>query len=304
MSEQQQLQEPVSTHLDMRDVGRIFTDAREQAGLTLDEAAARLCLRPQQVDAMERGAVDELPGQTFVRGFIRGYAKLLHLDAGPLVEAHRRHAPADSAGRISLQCEHIPIVEPTRRSWTLYLRVAAVIGMALGAWMVYMDYFAERPATTPAADVVSQGGVEHEPPPQEEPPVEAAVQPLMTDMAELAAAPPAPVQPPQPEATQPLPVLPPAAAPAATAQPPVAAPAATTTLKLTFAESSWVRVRDRDGRDLLNKTAAAGAVEQVAGTPPLRLEIGNTNGVQVSYRDQAVDLAPHTRANVARFTLE
>jgi cytoskeleton protein RodZ len=42
----------------------------------------------------------------------------------------------------------------------------------------------------------------------------------------------------------------------------------------------------------------------VTGTPPLTLEIGNTAGVQVSFNDKPVDLAPYTRANVARFTLE
>lgn len=281
----------------MRDVGKIFSDARERAALSLDEAASRLCLRSQQVEALEQGAVDALPGPTFVRGFIRSYAKLLHLDAEPLVEAHRRHAPAGGTGQISLKSEHIPIIEPSRHNWLPYVQAAAVIGMALGAWMVYMDYFAGRPAETPAAQ--QESAAETQPlPPLEAAEVEIAIpQPPMTDTAV------APVAVPPPEAAA---AADPLAQPAA-AQPgaaPAASPVAGAKLKLAFAESSWVRVRDRDGRDLLNKTASAGSVEEISGTPPFRVEIGNTAGARLSYNEQAVDLAPYTRANVARFTLE
>ena len=40
------------------------------------------------------------------------------------------------------------------------------------------------------------------------------------------------------------------------------------------------------------------------GMPPLQLVVGNASGVQVTYNDQPVDLAPYTKVDVARLTLE
>jgi cytoskeleton protein RodZ len=42
----------------------------------------------------------------------------------------------------------------------------------------------------------------------------------------------------------------------------------------------------------------------VSGEPPLDLVIGNAQSVRLIYRGKAVDLAPHTRVDVARVRLE
>ena len=55
--------------------------AREAAGLSLDEVAQQLKLAPRQVRALEEDDFGVLPGRTFVRGFVRNYARLLNLDA-------------------------------------------------------------------------------------------------------------------------------------------------------------------------------------------------------------------------------
>ena len=47
-----------------------------------------------------------------------------------------------------------------------------------------------------------------------------------------------------------------------------------------------------------------GTEERVTGTPPLSLVVGNAHGVRLTYDDQPVDLAPHTKVDVARLTLE
>ena len=70
--------------------------AREAAGLSLDEVAQQLKLAPRQVQALEETTSRVLPGRTFVRGFVRNYARLLNLDPDLLV-AHlpdAAHAPS------------------------------------------------------------------------------------------------------------------------------------------------------------------------------------------------------------------
>jgi cytoskeleton protein RodZ len=75
-------------------------------------------------------------------------------------------------------------------------------------------------------------------------------------------------------------------------------------LKLSFTQAGWAGVRDRDGKEIFSKTASAGSEETVSGTPPFSLVLGNASGVRITYKDKPVDLAPHTKANVARLTLE
>ena len=55
-------------------------EAREAAGLSVVDVAHHLKLTPRQVEAMEAGDLAHLPGPAFARGFIRNYARLLHLD--------------------------------------------------------------------------------------------------------------------------------------------------------------------------------------------------------------------------------
>ncbi len=46
-----------------------------------------------------------------------------------------------------------------------------------------------------------------------------------------------------------------------------------------------------------------GTTQNVSGTPPLDVVIGNASDVRVTYRGNPVDLVPHTRQNVARLRL-
>ena len=59
--------------------------AREAAGLSLDQVAQQLKLAPRQVKAIEDETFAELPGRTFIRGFVRNYARLVNLDPDLIV---------------------------------------------------------------------------------------------------------------------------------------------------------------------------------------------------------------------------
>ena len=66
-------------------VGEQLRAAREKAGLQISEVALSLKLGERQLAALENGDWDKLPGSTFIRGFIRNYARLLGLDPLPLM---------------------------------------------------------------------------------------------------------------------------------------------------------------------------------------------------------------------------
>lgn len=78
-------------------------EAREKAGLTLNDVAARLHLDARTVKALEDEEYQLLPAPTFVRGYLRSYARLLELPAEPIVEAfdQQGHAPPALVADIS-----------------------------------------------------------------------------------------------------------------------------------------------------------------------------------------------------------
>ncbi len=75
-------------------------------------------------------------------------------------------------------------------------------------------------------------------------------------------------------------------------------------MHFTFTTESWVEVRDRNNRILLSQLNPAGTEQRLQGRTPLTLVVGNAHGVRLTYKGAPVDLAPHTRVEVARLTLE
>jgi cytoskeleton protein RodZ len=277
--------------------GALLRQAREAAGMSLDAAAGQLKLAPRQVRAIEDGDFAQLPGRTFVRGFVRNYARLVGLDpdtvlaalpaaaAAPALEAPALHETAPTMGEL-------PSSERTRPGWTRWAipltLVAIVAAAAVYEFMRGPDTrqsappapaAAERPAPAPAA-VPAPGPAPAAPEPAGMPlpnPVAAPVG--ATDAA--TGAPPGP----------------------ATGAAPAGPEAAEAPVVLAFRAASWAEVRDRTGRVLLSQTVPAGQTQTLTGTPPFEVHLGNAQDVAVTFKGKAVDLAPYTRQNIARFTL-
>ena len=88
MSEQVNIEEVVADEHDTLgevSVGEHLRRGREACGLQVGEIAQTLKLGARQVEALEAGDWQGLPGQTFVRGFVRNYARVVQLDPAPLM---------------------------------------------------------------------------------------------------------------------------------------------------------------------------------------------------------------------------
>jgi cytoskeleton protein RodZ len=75
-------------------------------------------------------------------------------------------------------------------------------------------------------------------------------------------------------------------------------------LSIAVTQSTWIDVRDGQGRKLLSRLAQPGENLSLDGPAPLRVRIGNVAGTQVRYQGQPVDLAAFARNNVARIELK
>lgn len=66
-------------------LGEQLSAEREAKGWTVEYVAGQLNLATRQIQALESDNYAALPGMASVRGFVRAYAKLLRIDANPLV---------------------------------------------------------------------------------------------------------------------------------------------------------------------------------------------------------------------------
>jgi cytoskeleton protein RodZ len=298
--------------------------ARESVGLSVDAVAQQLKLAPRQVRAIEESDYAQLPGRTFVRGFVRNYARLVRLDVDAVLAALPDAAtPQDTP---SLQppaaaMGELPAPERTGLGWTRW--AIPVVMIAIVAALAAYEFM--RPAAEPrrdaqVADIAPASVVPAlPPPPNPNPaPTEAAGTPLANPVAsnapaespvtsgEQTAAPTAAatsVDSPAPTGTAPAPAAEAVPASAAAGTPKPAASAAGISVVLAFRDYSWVEARDRKGVILTSRMNAGGSTQTITGDGPLDLVIGNAADVTVTYKGARVDLVPFTRQNVARLTL-
>src|SRR4051794_8368009 len=67
-------------------IGDQLKQKREQIKLSIDEVASRLCLKKELVDAIENDNYEHIP-LTYLKGYIRSYAKLLSITDADSLQA-------------------------------------------------------------------------------------------------------------------------------------------------------------------------------------------------------------------------
>lgn len=278
------------------DAGKLLAEARERAGLTVADVARQLRLSVRQIEALEVNDNASLPGDTFRRGFIRNYAKLLQIDPEPLLNSHQWAQPQAQAIAVPMgQVEFggrrrlMPLGDNSLR--LALPKLVIVIGVALLAlsWGAYELLQGHPASLEPAAKSGSETTIALSLPPHSQNEETLPKAPVENQGA-------------APEATQPAPAV---AAPAVPVAPAAAvADVGGKSLQFVFDGDSWVEVKDQSGKVIFYQLNPKGSQQLVRGMPPFSLVVGNAAHVRLSYNDKPVDLAPHTKVDVARLTLE
>ncbi len=275
--------------------GELLRTGREAAGLSIAAVAQQLKLAPRQVTALEESDFAGLPGRTFVRGFVRNYARLLRLDPNVVLNALPEAIAPATNGYPSLAPSPRPMGElpaeaharPSAARWAIPVALVAVVTVAA----VYE--IARPPAEQPRSSSVDK-------------PAPAVLTPPIPDTAPGSARTELPN--PLAGAVDKAAAVPENAvgknedAPAVSTLP---APDVTNApIVFTFHGRSWVEVRDATGALILSVTDNAGGTQAVTGRAPFDVVLGNAAAVDVSWLGKSFDTAPFTRQNVAKFTLK
>jgi len=276
--------------------GDLLRLTREKAGLSLERAAEMSRIKPSVLSAIEADDTASIPS-VYLRGYVRNYARALGLD------------PAEIEDQLAgLQCSEPAVqsvfsVKSDRGRTEKWLKassyVAASAVIAALAWQFTHEAvrFSQGESELSQPPAGSSASVEPgltEPTAQARPAnthlnasiASVEVMQRRGDLGGQAAAEQAwaAVNGQQEEENTPL---------------------ASGGQRLTVRTSadSWVEILDGQGAQLELDLIRAGNERAYAGTGPFQVMLGRASAVELTLDGEPVDLAPHTRGNVARLTL-
>lgn len=74
----------------MKHIGEYLKQRRCEKNITLEEVASQTGIREQYLTALESGDFEKIPGDVFIKGFIRNYGNFLEENCNDLVEAYTK----------------------------------------------------------------------------------------------------------------------------------------------------------------------------------------------------------------------
>lgn len=311
--------------------GERLRQARERLGLTQQSVAERLCLKLSIVREIEEGNVPANLAPTFLRGYIRSYAKLVHVSEGELLPMLDKHVVSKTSNVAPMQSFSLGKSRKKRDGWLMsftWLVVIIVLGLT-GAWW-WQNHQAQQQEINSMVDHATslQAPSEGQEVPlmdnseMPEPSVSDNAPAAPTDLPPITAQDPSQTQ----AQSQPAPstAAPTESAPMSTAQQPTAGNpgqdateptagnaaaehspvAASQALVMNFSADCWLEVTDAGGKKLFSGMQRKGGVLNLSGQAPYSLKIGAPAAVQIQYQGKPVDLSRFVRSNqVARLTL-
>lgn len=290
---------------------------REAMGWSVEHVADQLKLAPRQVVALEEGDAEALPNLAVVRGFIRAYAKVVKLDAAPLVAMIEVNPGPGAAGHgvqaspvrreISATFSESRFPTLTQRTtkpggWIAGIAVL-LVAAAVGAYQMgyispamLMTHPGKAPASASASAAASAAPDASAMAPIETVPAVPGQQsaPMQSPSVPLISVPP-PVGAPADSA---------AATPAAAAATPATAAVTGNALVLTVRADSWVEIRRPGAAPLISRVVTAGSTETFNITEPALLVVGKPANVDATLRGAPLELKAAPGTTISRTNIK
>jgi cytoskeleton protein RodZ len=293
--------------------GKTLAAQREAMGWTVEQVADQLKLAVRQVIALEAGDYASLPSPAVTRGFVRAYAKILKLDAAPLVAMIEMDTPPEPTANSAAVRRDKPTTfsevrfSPGGKRPSLPLGWIAgaivVVAAAAAAWhfglLGSFTHGEGAPTGTGTALPAPVNGSASAPAASATAP-DALLNPAVPLISVPSSGPAAGADAPAAANAAPATGAPPAATTAAPAAVPAAAAAPVATAggdALVFAarEDSWISVSPaKGGKPFVSRLVKAGTTETVNVAEPVKVVVGNAPGVSATLRGAPVDLPGQT----------
>ena len=288
--------------------GQLLRNAREQLGWTREQVASRIHLRLTLIAAIESDTYDKHTSHTFIRGYLRTYAKLVGIPEETILAAYDKLGltPPDNIDMQSFSRRSRQQANDSRLKVVTWLVILVLIALSIAWWWqstarrsagdealaaseMGTDQTASVANVTPTVDVA-------------DPVLSVASDAVATEAAVSDAA-----------ATAPDVVAATSAALSteASAAEATLAPAETVAtesgkapqLKMSFTADCWLDVKDANGKTLFSGLKKANDELVLEGPEPLRFIIGAPMAVNLEYQGKSFDMSRYNNGRTARFSL-
>ncbi|MBP0601778.1 RodZ domain-containing protein [Aeromonas sanarellii] len=288
--------------------GQLLRNAREQLGWTREQVASRIHLRLTLIAAIEADTYDKHTSHTFIRGYLRAYAKLVGIPEETILAAYDKLGltPPDNIDMQSFSRRSRQQANDSRLKVVTWLVILVLIALSVAWWW---QSTARRSAGDEALAATEMSGIDNTPSAAVPTAVEVAapVLPATSDAVSTAPAVSDAV------ATVPVAVAAPSAAvttdasaAVATASPAESAttePAKAPQLKMSFTADCWLDVKDANGKTLFSGLKKANDELVLEGPEPLKFIIGAPMAVNLEYQGKSFDMSRYNNGRTARFSL-
>jgi len=247
----------------MEKAGEYLKAAREAKGLTLSEMAERTRISLSFLQAIEADDYDAIPGEVFVTGFLRSYAKELGLKEKEVIARYRESMPGGKEPKPEQPKEPDRYAPPAPARKPVSGRLVYIL--ALGVAAAVAAYLLAGPSEGPAPKPVTS------PPTAEKPAVKQAA----TFTGETSAF------------GKTTTVTTVAAKPTAESPPQKVPEGTAVYLRLTAREETWYNV-NLDGSGTRSDLLEPGEVVDIAAKREVLLDLGNAGGVDITYNGKPV----------------
>ena len=127
----------------IEDFGAYLKSERELRGVTIDEVASKTKIHARYLHALENNQFEILPGEVFIKGFIRSMAKVIGADENELLSAYSDIIKKSSHDDISLSTN---AKEESKHNINFILRLSLIILFLVGA-LVGLNFIFQKDNT-------------------------------------------------------------------------------------------------------------------------------------------------------------
>lgn len=264
-------------------VGHMLRNARVAKEMSVEDVSRHLKISAQQIEAIEKEDFDELPGRTFMRGFVRNYANLMQLDADSIVRllpgaatnvTHVEHTPfkIQEMTSLSRDSKYLP------RALFIFV-ILVFLGLA-GYFLYEKIPFLKKTVDEGASMAVQQNDGQTS--------VELQLPLSSSDLSDKSDS---------TNQTQQS---------SFSSQDSAAVLNTIGTLTFKFSANAHVTVTDGNDDIIFKQNNIRGTQQRISGKKPLSIIISDASAVEVAYNDRIIDTGPYTNAQngSAQFTLE
>lgn len=314
------VQEELSEDMEVMGPGQILSDARKKLKLTKQNVADKLNFRLTLVDEIENELFDTSVPETFNRGYLRNYAKLVNVSQEDVLISYEQLnvAKTQASELQSFSKGTEKLAENNRIMWISYFILAILIGSTVVWWMqnnteqnqietvASQSVDAEKnlqktsnavnqiPESTTVISTIEKNELNNT---IDLPPMPAVISNEESSAITNPVIQTTNRQTNEEDAAKPEEIL------LSEVTELIKPDATLTNVTFTFSGDCWVNISDATGERIAWGVKKLGYVMKISGQAPFNVTLGRPELVAINFSDEIIDMSQFNAGNIAKFTL-